>query len=324
MKVVTLGEVMLRLTPPGYSRLLQAETFEAEYGGAEANVAVALAMWGENACFVSKIPENDIGQAAVNKLRRYGVDTGNVVRGGDRLGIYYAERGADRRASEILYDRAHSSFACSEAEEYDWDRIFEGADWFHFTGITPALGRRAERITQTACEQARKKGVRISCDVNYRSKLWSEDAARSVMETFLRQIDLCITNEYQAKELFGAPREEVAEYMRSKYSLGMIAFTYRKTFDATHNMISGAIYDGEHFYRSCEYLIEMVDRIGGGDAFAAGVLYGIGNGYALQQTVDFAAAAGCLKHSVKGDCCLIGKEQILRLANGGDPAQVRR
>lgn len=325
MRVVTLGEIMLRLTPPGFRRLLQTETFEVEYGGAEANVAVALAMWGEETKFVSKVPANELGQAAVNKLRRYGVDTCSILRGGDRLGIYYAERGADRRASNIVYDRMNSAFACSEAEEYDWDKIFEGADWFHFTGITPALGKRAEHITQTACEKAKGKGVRISCDVNYRSKLWSEESARAVMENFLQNyVDLCITNEYQAKELFSAPREQVAEYMCRKYALGMVAFTYRKTFDATHNMISGAIYDGEHFYRSSEYLVEMVDRIGGGDAFAAGVLYGIGNRYTLEQTVRFAAAASCLKHSVEGDCCLVEKEQILQLANGGDLAQVKR
>ena len=223
---------MLRLTPPGFRRLLQAETFEAEYGGAEANVAVALAMWGEEAKFVSKVPANELGQAAVNKLRRYGVDTGSILRGGDRLGIYYVERGADRRASNIVYDRMNSAFACSEAEEYDWDKIFEGADWFHFTGITPALGKRTERITQTACEKAKGKGVRISCDVNYRSKLWGVARAKEVLGKLLGYADVCIVNENQAQELFGAPEEGTAAYMAEKFGFACVALTYRRTAPA--------------------------------------------------------------------------------------------
>ncbi len=321
MKAVTLGEIMLRLMPPGFRRLLQAETFEAEYGGAEANVAVALAVWGEEAKFVSKVPANGLGQAAVNKLRRYGVDTRQILRGGDRLGIYYAERGADRRASNIVYDRMNSAFACSEAEEYDWDAVFAGADWFHITGITPALGEGCARLAETACRRAKEHGAVVSCDVNYRSKLWGEEQAAKTLEGLFRYADVCIVNENHAKELFGCTDECT---LAERYGFTHVAFTCRRTQDARHNSIGGSLYANGERVQSRTYAMEMADRIGGGDAFAAGLIYALGNGFPLQKAVDFAVAASCLKHSVEGDCCLVEKEQILQLANGGDPAQVKR
>lgn len=263
MRVVTLGEIMLRLTPPGFRRLLQAETFEAEYGGAEANVAVALAMWGEEAKFVSKVPANELGQAAVNKLRRYGVDTGSILRGGDRLGIYYVERGADRRASKVIYDRAGSAFALSRAKEYDWDKIFAGADWVHFTGITPALGKNAEEVTLSACKAAKERGVTVSCDVNYRSKLWEKEHAAKTLEKLLGYADVCIVNEKQADELFGISGENAMRELAERFSFTHVAFTYRRTKDALHNKIWSVLYSSGEKVQSREYDMEMVDRIGG-------------------------------------------------------------
>ena len=324
MKVVTLGEIMLRLTPHGYNRLVQADDFEAVYGGAEANVAAALANWGEYAAFVSKVPAHEIGQGAVNALRRCGVETLFLLRGGERLGIYYAERGADRRASNVIYDRAGSAFALSAPEEYDWPHIFEGVDWFHFTGITPALGKNAEKIAEAACREAARRGITVSCDVNYRSKLWEEGRAGNVMEKLLGYADVCIVNENQAKELFGIEGEDALPRMAERFSLRAAAFTYRRTEDALHNRIWSVLYAGGAEYTSRKYEMEMVDRIGGGDAFAAGLIYALGHRYAPQKAVDFAEAASCIKHSVPGDFCLCSVEEIESLAAGGACGRVSR
>lgn len=321
MKAVTLGEIMLRLTPFGHKQLVQAETLEADYGGAEANVAVALAVWGEEASFVSKVPANGVGQAAVNALRRYGVDTRHILRGGERLGLYYAERGADRRAGSVVYDRAGSAFSQSVPEEYDWDAIFTGADRFHITGITPALGEGCARLAETACRKAKEHGAAVSCDVNYRSKLWGKERAAKVLERLFRYVDVCIVNENHAKELFGCTDERT---LAERYGFTHVAFTYRRTKDARHNKIWAELYAGGEKVQSRAYEMEMVDRIGGGDAFAAGLVYALGHGYPLQNAVDFAEAASCLKHSVEGDQCLIGSEEIAALAAGGGSAQVRR
>ncbi len=314
MRVITLGEIMLRLTPPGYNRFVQSAAFEAHYGGAEANVAAALAGWGESAAFVSKVPAHEIGQAAVNALRRWGVDTRFVLRGGGRLGVYYAECGVDRRAGKVLYDRAHSAFADSSPEEYDWRSVFTGADWFHFTGITPALGKPAEEIVAAACKAAKALGLTVSCDVNYRSKLWDKERAAAVLERLFADTDVCIVNESQAAELFGVSGEEALPALAQRYSFTHVAFTFRRTQDARHNRIWSMLWSGGECVRSCEYAMEMVDRIGGGDAFAAGLIYAIGHGFALRQAADFAEAASCLKHSVPGDICLCSLEEVEALA----------
>lgn len=304
---------MLRLTPPGFQRFVQAGSFEVYYGGAEANVAAALANWGEEVAFVSKVPANELGQAAVNSLRAVGVDTRYVLRGGDRLGIYYVERGADRRAGKVVYDRAGSAFALSRAEEYDWDKIFAGADWFHFTGITPALGKNAEEVTLSACKAAKERGVTVSCDVNYRSKLWTKEHAAKTMEKLFGYADVCIVNENQAKELFGAMDERA---LAERYHFACVTFTYRRTQDALHNSIWGSLYAGGERVQSRRYEMEMVDRIGGGDAFAAGLLYALGHGFEPQRAVDFAEAASCFKHSVEGDVCFASAEEIAALCSG--------
>ena len=249
------------------------------------------------------------------------MDTRHVLRGGERLGIYYAERGADRRAGSVVYDRAGSAFSQSVPEEYDWDAIFAGADRFHITGITPALGEGCARLAETACRKAKEHGAAVSCDVNYRSKLWGKERAAKTLEGLFRYVDVCIVNENHAQELFGCSDERT---LAERYGFTHVAFTYRRTKDARHNKIWAELYAGGEKVQSREYEMEMVDRIGGGDAFAAGLVYALGHGFALQSAVDFAEAASCLKHSVEGDQCLIGAEEIAALAAGGGDAQVRR
>lgn len=319
MKVVTLGEIMLRLTPPRHERFMQANSFEAVYGGGEANVAVSFANFGEEMSFVSKLPMNEIGQAAINSLRGFGVDTKFILRGGERIGIYYMERGASQRSSKVIYDRKNSSFACSSAEEYDWNTIFADADWFHFTGITPALSKNSEVITIRACEEAKKRNILISCDVNYRNSLWSMDEAYLAFEKLMPMVDVCITNESQAEDVFRIKlsvddnRERIellAKELYLRYNLKKIAFTFRKTIHAENNSISAMLYDGERFAYSKEYNIEMVDRIGGGDAFAAGLIYAIRRGYNTEKAVQFATAACCLKHTIEGDANIVTVDEV--------------
>ncbi|HIX07749.1 MAG TPA: sugar kinase [Candidatus Borkfalkia faecipullorum] len=324
MKIVTLGEIMLRLTSHGYDRFVQAQTFEANYGGAEANVAATLSVWGEDARFVSKVPAHEIGQAVINTLRSVGVDTRFVLRGGERLGIYFVERGADSRASKVIYDRKNSAFSLSEAKEYDWDAIFAGADWFHVTGITPALGKNAEQLALTACQEAKKRGLTLSFDVNYRSKLWGTEQAKNVSEKLLGYTDVCIVNENQAMELFGISGENAMREFAEKYSLRCVAFTYRRTEDALHNRIWSTLYSEGKSVKSREYRMEMIDRIGGGDAFAAGLVYALGHDFELQRAADFAEAASCLKHSVPGDVCVCSLDEVLSLAEGKTLGRVSR
>lgn len=307
---------MMRLMPPGFNRFVQADSFAVNYGGAEANVAAALAFWGEESCFVSKVPSHELGQAAVNALRSLGVDTRFVLRGGDRLGVYYAERGVDARAAKVIYDRKGSAFSLSEAKEYDWENIFAGADWFHFTGITPALGNKVAELAKKAVKEAKNHGLTVSCDVNFRSKLWSAKNAKESLGQFFEYTDICIINENHAKELFGVSGESAMREMAEKFSFRHVAFTYRRTIDARHNKIWSELYSCGNTVRSREYGMEMTDRIGGGDAFAAGLIYALRHGFAEQKAVEFAEAASCLKHSVEGDICIVTVEEIEKLCGG--------
>lgn len=295
-KVVTLGELMLRLSPEGHQRFVQAEFFRAVYGGAEANVAVSLANLGQEARFISKLPENEIGRAALCSVQKYGVDT--------------------------------SCIALSEENEYDWDKIFSGADWFHITGITPALGENCFRISERAVREAKSRGVTVSFDVNYRKSLWSKDRAKKAMEKLLPYADVCITNETQASELFGLPADEngskIAEALIKKFDLQIVALTYRRTVNANRNKIWTILFDGENSVCSKKYEMDMVDRVGGGDAFAAGLIYAQMHGYDLQKCVDFAEAASCLKHSVVGDCNLVTVAEVEQLARGDPSYRVSR
>ena len=340
MKVVTFGEIMMRLTPPAHERLVQARSLEVTFGGAEANVAVSLACMGEEAEFVTKLPENDISQAAINSLRAWGVETRHIVRGGARMGTYYMERGASQRPSKVVYDRADSAIAQAGAGEFDWAKIFDGADWFHLTGITPALGDGVAAASLAACQEAKKRGMTVSFDPNYRAKLWSVADAAKAMRRYLPYVDVLITNENQAADLFGVriPAGEVsgddvtergylalAEGMKALYpQLRYVALTERRTFSAEVNSFCAKLYDGENLYRSERYRMEIVDRVGGGDAFAAGLIYALRNGKNARDAVRFAAAAGCLKHTVEGDMNPATVAEIGALANGNATGRVQR
>ena len=338
MKVVTLGELMLRLAPQGYLRFVQADTFEATYGGGEANVAVSLANFGLEAGFVTKLPAHEMGQAALNSLRRFGVDTSYVVRGGERVGIYYIEKGASQRPSKVIYDRAGSAFAKSTAGEYDWNKIFEGADWFHFTGITPALGENVALLTEEACKAAKKHGVKISCDLNYRGKLWTREQARATMTRLMQYVDVCISNEEDAKDVFGieatntdihggkldkAGYISVAQQLRAKFNFEMVAITLRTSLSANDNLWAGLLYDGEPQF-SKEYAVHIVDRVGGGDSFGAGLIYSLLKGYSSQAAIEFAVAASCLKHSIEGDYNMVSVSEVEKLAGGDGSGRVQR
>ena len=338
-RVITFGEIMLRLAPEGYYRFVQAESFGATYGGGEANVAVSLANFGLDAAFVTKLPRHEIGQAAVNSLRRYGVDTSLITRGGDRVGIYFLEKGASQRPSKVIYDRAGSSIATAEASDFDWDAIFEGADWFHFTGITPALGAGIAEICLDACRAAKARGIKISCDLNYRKKLWTRDEARRVMSKLCEYVDVCIANEEDAKDVFGIEAENtditggrlnhegyksVARQLADRFHFETVAITLRTSISASENNWAAMLYTGEKYYFSREYNIKIVDRVGGGDSFGAGLIYSILSGKASQDALEFAVAASCLKHSIEGDFNQVSVAEVETLSGGDGSGRVQR
>ena len=338
-KVVTFGEIMLRLAPEGYYRFVQAESFGATYGGGEANVAVSLANFGFNACFVTKLPAHEIGQGAVNSLRRFGVDTSGIVRGGDRVGIYFLEKGASQRPSKVIYDRAGSSIAMASKDDFDWKAIFEGAEWFHFTGITPALNDSVAQICLEACKAAKEAGVKISCDLNYRNKLWSREKAGQVMGELCKYVDVCIANEEDAADVFGIRAENtdvyagevnhegyksVAKQLADRFGFEKVAITLRESISANDNLWSAMLYDGTDYYFSKKYKMHIVDRVGGGDSFGAGLIAACLNGYDVQRTVEFAVAASCLKHSIEGDFNMVSMDEVLKLADGDASGRVQR
>lgn len=333
MKVITFGEIMLRLSPENYLRFVQADKYGATFGGAEANVAVELSNFGVDAAFVTKLPAHEIGQAAVNSLRKFGVDTSKIVRGGDRVGVYYCEKGASQRPSKVIYDRAGSSFVTAAAAEFDWDKIFEGADWFHFTGITPALSDSVAAICLQAVQAAKQKNITVSCDLNYRQKLWSKEKAGRVMEELLRYTDVCVSNEGQAWDLYGIRSDkataherlaEVAARLQERFSFDSVALTLRDSKSASDNDWSGMLYIGGKPYFSRKYEMHIVDRVGGGDGFGGGLIYALLNGYAPQKAIEFAVAAGCLKHSIEGDYNLVSVQEVETLAGGDASGRVQR
>lgn len=338
-KVITFGEIMLRLAPDGYYRLVQAEQYGATFGGGEANVAVSLANFGMNAGFVTKLPKHEIGQAAVNSLRRYGVDTSNIVRGGDRIGIYFLEKGASQRPSKVIYDRAGSSIATANKADFDWNLIFQGAEWFHFTGITPALGDNVAKICLEACKIAKEKGITVSCDLNYRKKLWSKEKAREVMSELCQYVDVCIANEEDASDVFGIKArdtdvttgkvnhdgyKDVAKQLVDKFGFSKVAFTLRESLSANDNKWSGMLYDGSDYYFSKQYLMHIVDRVGGGDSFGGGLIYSLMNQFDSQKAIEFAVAASCLKHSIEGDFNQVSVDEVMTLVGGDGSGRVQR
>ena len=338
-KIVCFGELMLRLNPPGYLRIVQSDSFEASYAGGEANVAVSLANYGENASFVSVIPDNLIGQSAVNSLRRWGVDVSLIKRSGERLGIYFVEKGASQRASKVIYDRKYSAVALSDSSDYDWEEIFRDADWFHFTGITPALSDSLAKVCLEACRKARQMGVRISCDLNYRKNLWSREKAGEIMGDIVPYVDVLIANEEDAADVFGikaadsdvengtitaAGYKEVARQLYSKFGCKIIAITLRGSISANDNNWAGMLYTEENSYLSRNYLIHIVDRVGGGDSFGGGLIYALHNGFDPQHAIDFAVAASCLKQTIEQDFNHVSVQEVESLVNGSGTGRVQR
>ena len=340
-RIVTFGELMLRLQPYNYERFVQCEHVEFTFGGGEANVAVSLANYGMDAAFVSKLPAHSIGQAAVNSLRRYGVDTSLITRGGDRVGIYFNEKGASQRGSVCIYDRAHSAIQMASSSDFDWDKIFEGVAWFHFTGITPALGPNVVEICKEACKAAKAKGVKISSDLNYRGKLWTRAQAREAMTELCQYVDVCISNEEDAKDVFGIEAEgtdiyagelnhegykSVAKQLADKFGFEMVAITLRESHSAFDNGWSAMLYNvaKDEYCFSKLYHLHIIDRIGGGDSFGGGLIYSLLSGKDTQAAVEFAVAASALKHSIDGDYNMVTVAEVEKLAGGDGSGRIQR
>lgn len=338
-KVVTLGEIMLRLSPPDKLRFSQARSFDVIYGGGEANVAVSCANYGLGAYFVSKLPENEIGQSAVNHLRNYGVNTDYITRGGERVGIYYLENGASMRASKVVYDRANSAIAEATVDDFDFDAIFKDADWFHFSGITPALGEEAAKLTEAACKAAKKAGVTVSVDLNYRKKLWTPDEAKAVMTNLMQYVDVCIGNEEDAEKVLGFKPGEtdvtsgeleldgyksIFKQMQEQFDFKYVVTTLRESYSASDNGWSALIYDGNEFYHSKHYDVRIIDRVGGGDSFAGGLIYGLLTSDDFKHALEFAVGASAMKHTIFGDANLVTVEEVETLINGDASGRVQR
>lgn len=338
-KIVTMGEIMLRLSTPGSSRFIQSDSFDVNYGGGEANVAVSLQNYGDEAYFVSKVPEHEIGQAAINSLRRFGVHTDYIVRGGSRLGIYYLETGISIRPSKVIYDRAHSSISEAQPSDFDFDTIFRDAKGFHWSGITPALSESAAECVRQACIAAKKAGVIISCDLNYRKKLWTPEKAQSIMRPLMQYVDICIGNEEDAQMCLGykpdadvdSGKTDAEDYKQvfikgvEEWGFKYIVSTLRESFSASDNGWKALIYDGKDFYLSRRYEINpIVDRVGGGDSFSAGIIHGLANGMSQERTLEFAVAASALKHTIPGDVNMVSLAEVESLMNGNGNGRVER
>ncbi len=338
-RIVTFGEIMLRLAPPAHGRFVQAEEFTAVYGGGEANVAISLACLGAQVRYVTKVPAHEIGQAAVNTLRRYGVDTSKIARGGNRLGVYFLEKGASQRPSKVIYDRAASAISEAVASDFDWDDIFEGVDWFHFTGITPAISESAAALSEAACVSAKEHGVFVSCDLNYRKKLWTREQAGRVMARLMAYVDLCVANEEDASDVFGIRAENtdisggklnhegyesVARQLIERFGFKKVAITLRTSKSADDNDWAAMLFTGEEALFSRTYPIHIVDRVGGGDSFCAGLIYKLSQGTPDREALEFAVAASCLKHTIEGDYNLISESEAEKLAGGDGSGRVQR
>ena len=338
-RIVTFGEIMMRLNPEGYGRFVQADKFEASYAGGEANVAVSLANYGNDAAFCTKVPAHEIGQCAVNALRHFGVDTSAMVRGGPRLGVYFVEKGASQRGGKVIYDRTNSAIALAKREDFDWNAILDGADWFHWTGITPALGGELPEIVLDALKKCREKGITVSCDLNYRGKLWTREKAGEVMSRLVPYVDVCIGNEEDAADVFGIHAADtdvstgklnqegyisVAKQICKRFGCKKVAITLRGSLSASDNNWAGMLYDGEKAYFSKNYLIHIIDRVGGGDSFGGGLIHALLKEWQPQQVIEFAAAASCLKQTIEHDFNLVSEAEALTLAGGNASGRVQR
>lgn len=337
-KVVGFGEILLRLSPPGYLKLIQTDTLTANYTGAEANTLVSLRKFGYDACFVTKVPDNEVADCAMATMRKYGVDVSKVIYGGERLGTYYSEKGASQRPSKVLYDRKYSSISTATPENFCWDDILDGADAFLFTGITAALGSALPEICLEACRTAKRKGIKVFCDLNYRKKLWPEDRAQQVMRGLMPYVDVVMGNEEDSEKVLGiAPAhgdvvnglseqdyEEVAKKISDNFGAKRVAFTLRTSISASENIWNGMIWEDGKACFSRPYKMNIVDRMGGGDSFGAGVIYSTLEGFDAQHSVDFAVAASCLKHSIELDFNLSSLEDVYQLMAGDGSGRIQR
>ena len=338
-KVITLGELMLRLAPEEYLRFVQADAFRITYGGGEANVAVSLANYGIDAAFVTSLPKHEIGQAAVNFLRQFGVDTDYISRSGDRIGIYYLEKGASQRPSKVIYDRKNSAFSEANKKDFDWSKIFDGAEWFHFTGISAALGDNVAEICLEACKVAKAMGITVSCDLNYRKNLWSSEKAKEVMSRLMKYVDICIANEEDAEKVFGIKiadtdissgmidyedYKKVAAELFHRFGFKTVAITLRTSISASENNWAAILYEGNEYHLSKTYPIHIVDRVGSGDSFCGGLIYGLISGFSSKDALEFAVAASCLKHSIEGDSNHVSVNEVKVLMEGNGSGRVIR
>lgn len=338
-KIVGFGDMLVSLAPSGYLRFIQANSMEVNYTGAEANVLVSLSHFGLDTEFVTRLPDNPISKCAVAWMRKYGVGTQHIAYGGDRIGVIYTERGASQRASSVVYDRKYTSIATAQPEHFDWDKIFMDACWFHFTGITAALSDSCAAICLEACKAAKERGLTISCDLNYRKKLWTEEKARSVMEVLVRYVDVLVANEEDADKVLGIKAEntdvtiskldydgyiEVARKLCETYGVKKVGITLRRSLSASDNGWSAMLYDGKTAHFSREYMIHIVNRVGGGDSFTAALIYALSQNYETQHAIEFAAAASCLKHSIEEDFNLVTVEEVKKLADGDASGRVQR
>jgi 2-dehydro-3-deoxygluconokinase len=338
-KIVTFGEIMLRLSPPDHQRFVQAGTYDTTFGGAEANVATALANYGLDSCFVTALPDHEIGQVAVNLLRSFGVDTRYILRQGKRVGIYFLEHGASQRPSKVIYDRAGSSISEIRTGQIDWETVFRDASWFHWSGITPALSDSTAEVVEEALRTAKKIGLTISVDLNYRKKLWSREKAQSMMSRLMPMVDICIGNEEDAECMFGITAcgtdvesgqldirgyEEVARQMVKRFGFKKAALTLRESLNASENGWSACLYNGKEFLHSKKYNIHIVDRVGGGDSFSSGLIYALMTGKTDRDALEFGAAASCLKQTIPGDFNLVSVQEVEQLAKGKGSGRVQR
>lgn len=341
MKYLTLGEIMLRLKSPGYERLFQSPVLEATFAGGEANVAVSLANYGEDTAFFTVLPDNGLAEACRAELRRFGIDTGRITTGKGRMGIYFLESGADQRPSKVIYDRSGSSIALADPDSIDWNQVFADVGWFHITGITPALSESAMALSLASVQEAQKRGITVSCDLNYRKNLWKYGReAKEVMGEMAHYVDVAIANEEDVQKSLGihievdvsSGRLDHAKYrtlgdrvLAAYPNMRMIAITLRESYSADWNGWSACLNDGTDFYLSKHYEIrDIVDRVGGGDSFAGGLLYGLNHYSGLQQALEFAVAASCLKHSIPGDFNRVSISEVEKLMDGDGSGRVQR
>lgn len=338
-RFVALGDFSVSFSPAGYKRFFQAEAMDISYTSAESNVCASLAMLGTKTRFVTKLPENEIARSALGSLHHFGIDTSNIVFGGERMGVIYTEKGASQRPSKVVYDRKHTSFSCARESDFDWESIFKDAVWFHFTGITVALSDETAQLCKRACIEAHKRKITVSCDLNYRKKLWSEEKAQKVMSDLIKHVDVVIGNEEDAQKVLGISQNnssvilgkldnseyaETAQKIINQYGVSKVAFTMRKSITASDNDWSAMLYDSGKAYFSREYHMHIVNRVGGGDSFAAGLIYALMHDYDAQKTIEFATAASCLKHTIELDVNLSTMEEVVTLMNGDGSGRVQR